>query len=146
LLDAIVVEEKNGVRLTAPPEVFTQQRFEMPTVEMESEVAYELNLIRIAPYGHVGRHEHCMAGIVTCSRSGSVQVDARLTVSTDLLQNHRNGGLARGRVMPHTPRRKMLNHVPDGDTVPPSAIAEHLQCPVRRTIVERRWLARRVQR
>jgi len=146
LLDAIIVEEKNGVRLTAPPEVFTQQRFEMPTVEMESEVAYELNLIRIAPHGHVGRHEHCMAGIVTCSRSGSVQVDARLTVSTHLLQNDRNGGLARRRIMPDTPGRKMLNHVPDGDTVPPSAIAEHLECPVRGAIVERRWLARRVLR
>jgi len=146
LLDAIIVEEKNGVRLTAPPEVFTQQRFEMPTVEMESEVAYELNLIRIAPYGHVGRHEHCMAGVVTCSRSGSVQVDARLTVSTDLLQDDRNGRLARRRVMPYTPGRKMLNHVPDGDTVPPSAIAEHLECPVRGAIVERRWLARRVLR
>jgi len=145
LLDAIIVEEKNGVRLTAPPEVFTQQRFEMPTVEMESEVAYELNLIRIAPYGHVGRHEHCMAGVVTCSRSGSVQVDARLTVSTHLLQNDRNGGLARRRIMPDTPGRKMLNHVPDGDTVPPSAVAEHLQCAMRRTIVERRWsLARLV--
>jgi len=146
LHDAIIVEEKNGVRLTAPPEVFTQQRFEMSTVEVESEVAYELNLIRIAPYSHVGRHEHCMAGIITCSRSGSVQVDAWLTVSTYLLQNDRNGGLARGRVMPHTPGCKMLNHVPDGDTVPPSAIAVHLQRPVRRTIVERRWLARRVQR
>jgi len=138
LRDAIIVEEKNGIRLTAPPEVFTQERFEMPTVEMESEVAYELNLIRIAPYGRVGRHEHCMAGIVTCSRSGSVQVDARLTVSTHLFQNDRNGGLARRRVMPHTPGRKMLNHVPDGDTVPPPTIAEHLQRPVRRTIVERR--------
>jgi len=146
LLDAIIVEEKNGVRLTAPPEVFTQQRFEMPTVEMESEVAYELNLIRIAPYSHVGRNEQCVAGIVTCPRSCSVQVDARLTVSTYLLENDRNGGLARGRVMPHTPGRKMLNHVPDGDTVPPSAIAEHLQCPVRRAIVERRWFARRVLR
>jgi hypothetical protein len=76
LHDAIVVEGKNGIRLTAPSEVFTQQRFEMPTVELKSEVAYELNLIRIAPYSHVGRDEHCMAGVITCSRSGSVQVDA----------------------------------------------------------------------
>jgi len=117
----------------------------MPAVEMESEVTYELNLIRIAPYGHVRRHEHCVAGVVTCSRSGSVQVDPRLTVPTYLLQNDRNGGLARRRVMPHTSGRKILNHVPDGDAVPPSAIAEHLQCPMRRPIVERRWLARRVQ-
>jgi hypothetical protein len=146
LHDAIVVEGKNGIRLTAPSEVFTQQRFEMPTVELKSEVAYELNLIRIAPYSHVGRHEHCMAGIITCSRSGSVQVDAWLTVSTYLLQNDRNGGLARRRVMPHTPGCKMLYHVPDGDTVPPPAVAEHLQCAVRSTIVERRWLARLMQR
>jgi hypothetical protein len=53
LHDAIVVEGKNGIRLTAPSEVFTQQRFEMPTVELKSEVAYELNLIRIAPSGYL---------------------------------------------------------------------------------------------
>jgi hypothetical protein len=85
LHDPIIVEKQNGIRLTAKPEVLAQQRFEMPTVEMESEVAYEANLIRIAPHRHVGRHEHCMAGIITCSTSGSVQVDAGLTVTTDLL-------------------------------------------------------------
>src|SRR5258708_16719412 len=99
----------------------------MPAVEMESEVSYELNLIRIAPYSHVGRHEHCVSGIVTRSRSGSVQVDARLTISTYLLENDRNGGLAPRLVMPPTFRRKMPDHAPGGDTVPPSAIAEPLQ-------------------
>src|SRR5258708_14384626 len=103
----------------------------MPAVEMESEVSYELNLIRIAPYRHVGRHEHCVAGIVTRSRSGTVQVDARLTISTYLLENDRNGGLAPGRVMPPTSGPQMLDPLPDGGTLPPSAIPRHLPRPLR---------------